>query len=184
MLNTKLKDRTLWFDGDTSVEPEAVEQTIEKGLDTSRLFVTTLTPAIKQFNSLVSNDKKLLVKDSVGDFDFSWNIPEQFLTLNVEKFVQDKLFGELSRNGWLENVIAATYAKRTVRELNLYKSMGLYDVLRTIIYIINTLESKNIVWGVGRGSSVHSYVLYLIGVHDVDSVMYNLDIEDFLRHEG
>jgi DNA polymerase III alpha subunit len=54
-------------------------------------------------------------------------------------------------------------------------------ILRAITYVINTLQDKNIVWGVGRGSSVSSYVLYILGVHDVDSVKYNLDIADFLR---
>jgi DNA polymerase III alpha subunit len=37
------------------------------------------------------------------------------------------------------------------------------------------------VWGVGRGSSVASYVLFLIGVHRIDSMKYNLDYKEFLR---
>jgi DNA polymerase III alpha subunit len=43
------------------------------------------------------------------------------------------------------------------------------------------MRKENIVWGVGRGSSVASYVLYLIGVHKIDSLYYNLDVEEFLR---
>ena len=35
--------------------------------------------------------------------------------------------------------------------------------------------------GVGRGSSVASYILYLIGVHRIDSIKYNLDWKEFLR---
>jgi DNA polymerase III alpha subunit len=49
------------------------------------------------------------------------------------------------------------------------------------IYIIDPLRKNNSVWGVGRGSSVASYVLYLIGVHKIDSLFFDLDIEDFLR---
>ena len=48
-------------------------------------------------------------------------------------------------------------------------------------YIIDTLRENNIVWGVGRGSSVSSYMLYLIGVHKVDSIKYNLNINEFIR---
>lgn len=70
---------------------------------------------------------------------------------------------------------------RLVQELTRYMEFGLIDVLRAIIWTINTLSSNNIVWGVGRGSSVSSYVLYVIGVHDVDSYMYDLDVDDFLR---
>jgi DNA polymerase III alpha subunit len=43
------------------------------------------------------------------------------------------------------------------------------------------MRKHNIVWGVGRGSSVASYVLYLIGVHKINSMYYDLDIEEFLR---
>jgi DNA polymerase III alpha subunit len=43
------------------------------------------------------------------------------------------------------------------------------------------MRSNNIVWGVGRGSSVASYVLYLLGVHKVDSIKYGLDIREFLK---
>jgi DNA polymerase III alpha subunit len=50
-----------------------------------------------------------------------------------------------------------------------------------LIYIIDTMRKNNIVWGVGRGSSVASYILYLLGVHKVDSVKYNLHIEEFLK---
>ena len=38
-----------------------------------------------------------------------------------------------------------------------------------------------VIWGVGRGSSVASYVLYKLGVHRVDSMYYDLDPQEFLR---
>jgi len=37
------------------------------------------------------------------------------------------------------------------------------------------------IWGVGRGSSVASYVLYLLDVHRIDSMFYDLDPSEFLR---
>ena len=55
---------------------------------------------------------------------------------------------------------------------------NLFPVLKVLIYIIDTMRKNNLVWGIGRGSSVASYVLYLIGVHKVDS-KYNLDIKEF-----
>jgi DNA polymerase III alpha subunit len=48
-------------------------------------------------------------------------------------------------------------------------------------YLVDTLRENKILWGVGRGSSVASYVLYLIGVHKIDSLKYNLDIAEFLK---
>jgi DNA polymerase III alpha subunit len=70
---------------------------------------------------------------------------------------------------------------RVSQELELYIKHGMYDVLHVMKYIVDTLRENNIVWGVGRGSSVSSYVLYLIGVHKIDSIKYKLPIEEFFK---
>jgi len=54
-------------------------------------------------------------------------------------------------------------------------------VLQFLIYLVDTARNNNVVLGVGRGSSVASFALYLIGVHKIDSIKYDLDVEDFLR---
>jgi DNA polymerase III alpha subunit len=54
-------------------------------------------------------------------------------------------------------------------------------LLKYIKYLVDTMREHKIVWGVGRGSSVASYALYLIGVHKIDSVKYGLDINEFLK---
>jgi DNA polymerase III alpha subunit len=58
---------------------------------------------------------------------------------------------------------------------------NLFQLLQYLKYLVDTMRKHNIVWGVGRGSSVASYVLYLIGVHKINSMYYDLDIEEFLR---
>ena len=70
---------------------------------------------------------------------------------------------------------------RVSQELELYIRHGMYDILHVMKFIVDTLRENNIVWGVGRGSSVASYVLYLIGVHKVDSIKYKLPIEEFFK---
>jgi len=54
-------------------------------------------------------------------------------------------------------------------------------LLKWMKYFVDTCRTNRVVWGVGRGSSVASYVLYLIGVHRIDSMKYNLDWQEFLR---
>ena len=66
-------------------------------------------------------------------------------------------------------------------ELAEFKARNLFPILQLLIYIIDTMRKNNLVWGVGRGSSVASYILYLLGVHKVDSVKYNLNIKEFLK---
>jgi DNA polymerase III alpha subunit len=71
--------------------------------------------------------------------------------------------------------------KRVEEELTLFAQYNLIELLCYLKYLVDTMRSNNIIWGVGRGSSVASYVLYLLGVHKVDSIKYGLDIREFLK---
>lgn len=197
---TELIDRTLWFDGDSTVAADRVEELISTGMPVEGLFVEQLTADIKRYNKLVKGDEKITIKKGVNPLDFSWNIPEEFKKLDVREHVcgtsdfqlDGKLLEEFIKQGWVvmdgqTRLVSDGETQRRQRvwdELDLYERLGLTDVLRTLIYVINTLQAHNVVWGVGRGSSVASYVLYLIGVHDIDSVEHDLDITDFLRDES
>jgi DNA polymerase III alpha subunit len=70
---------------------------------------------------------------------------------------------------------------RVDEELLLFIQHGMFDLLFYLKYLVDTMRENKIVWGVGRGSSVASYVLYLIGVHRIDSIKYDLDIKEFLK---
>lgn len=73
------------------------------------------------------------------------------------------------------------YVQRLADELSEFVAREWLDLLRWLKYFVDTCRENNIVWGVGRGSSVSSYVLYLIGVHKIDPVKYDLDWKEFLR---
>lgn len=173
---TDLRDRILWFDGDFSVSPEKLPSLLLQGIDKNHIFVTDITPEIQKYNRL--SEKTFSVKQTLKPFDFSWNIPKAYKDLDVEKFVLNILQKEIK---FLDKKQQEQRIQRTKHELELYKKNNLFDVLRAMIYIVDVFEQENIIWGVGRGSSVCSYVLYLIGVHDIDSVEYNLDISDFFK---
>lgn len=96
-------------------------------------------------------------------------IPAPWCDLDVEQYVIDRCPDQHEAQ------------VRVAHELSEYSARNLYDVLRLMIYIVDTLRKHGVVWGVGRGSSVASYVLYLIGVHRIDSMKYNLDVTEFLR---
>ena len=83
--------------------------------------------------------------------------------------------------GFLVNQCPIQHYQRLLDELAAYKARNMLDLLRWLKYFVDTCRTNNIVWGVGRGSSVASYILYLIGVHKIDSVKYNLDWQEFLR---
>ena len=68
-------------------------------------------------------------------------------------------------------------------ELQLFIQHGMFDLLFYLKYLVDTMRENNIVWGVGRGSSVASFVLYLLGVHKIHSLDYELDIKEFLKEK-
>jgi DNA polymerase III alpha subunit len=98
----------------------------------------------------------------------NWHMPEEYKTLDIAKHVLGlcQTEAELQRCG---------------NELLLYQEKNLFDLLRYLKYLVDIMTTNCVIWGVGRGSSVSSYVLYLLGVHRIDSMYYNLDIEEFLR---
>lgn len=71
--------------------------------------------------------------------------------------------------------------QRCGQELLLYQERNLFDLLRYLKYLVDVMQNNSVIWGVGRGSSVASYVLYKLGVHRIDSLYYDLDPEEFLR---
>jgi DNA polymerase III alpha subunit len=176
--NTELDDRTLWYDGDTTVSGDRIVELAAKYALARSIWVDEVTPEIQQYNAIVSEEERLHVKEMCNSLNFDWNIPEEFKQLDVVQYIFQLVQAKTA--GYDEDQIDIRLL-RTNEELKHYNRLGLFDVLRTLIYIINKLEEEQVVWGVGRGSSVSSYVLYLIGIHDVDSVQYELDINDFLR---
>ena len=70
---------------------------------------------------------------------------------------------------------------RTQYELAIFRKKGLEKLLRYLLYLIHTCRKHGIVWGVGRGSSVASYVLFLVGVHKIDSIKYNIEFKEFIK---
>ena len=95
-------------------------------------------------------------------------MPPEYKTFDVKEYC----IGRCATTEQIERVKA---------EMTAYEERGMIPLLQWIKHFVDTCTENNIVWGVGRGSSVASFVLFLLGVHQVDSVKYNLDWQEFLR---
>lgn len=119
-------------------------------------------------------DTKIYVnpKLSIEDFDnhnqHMWHFPDEYKNMDIAKYIleQCKDESELQRAG---------------KELLLFQEKDMFMLLKYLKYLVDTMRENNIVWGVGRGSSVASFVLFLLGVHKINSLYYDLDIEEFLK---
>ena len=124
---------------------------------------------VKQYNQF-ADELDLICLSDQSNWSQDFIIPPHYKELDVE--------------GFLTSIVEDAEPGRQQRveqELALFRARNLFPVLQTLIYIVDTMRKHDIVWGVGRGSSVASYCLYLIGVHRIDSYKYNLDIHEFLK---
>lgn len=98
----------------------------------------------------------------------TWHMPTQYQDLDIAEYTLSlcKTDAELQRVG---------------EELLLFQERDLFNLLRYLKYLVDVMTENHVIWGVGRGSSVASYVLYLLGVHRINSMYYDLDPREFLR---
>jgi DNA polymerase III alpha subunit len=110
--------------------------------------------------------------DSINEFDErfqrKWHMPDDYKQLDIAAYV----LGLCKEDYELQ---------RVAEELLLYQERDLFDLLRYLKYLVDTLRKNNLVWGVGRGSSVASYVLFLLGIHKINSIYYELSVDEFLK---
>lgn len=110
---------------------------------------------------------------SLNDYDSvcqqHWFMPEEYKTLDIEAWI------------WQQTPPWDPQHTRVTEELTAFKERNMLDLLRWLKYFVDNCSKQNVLWGIGRGSSVASYILFLLGVHSVDSIKYNLDWREFLR---
>lgn len=155
--------------------------------DLCDLFLRDPTRSIKQVytEKLISFDNLFLTIEnlpklieynnpelSLEEFDklnqSNWQMPKEYLEMDIAKFVLDQCTSEAE-------------LQRAGEELLMFHERNMFVLLQYLKYLVDTMRKHNIVWGVGRGSSVASFVLFLIGVHRINSLYYDLSIDEFLK---
>lgn len=121
-------------------------------------------PFLFDWHEEANVDEESFIQANLSD----WNLPAEYQDFDLENYL-------------LSKCKAPAQVARVQHELEEFRKRDMIGVLTWLKYFIDTLRANNKVWGVGRGSSVSSYVLYLLDVHRVDSLKYELDIKEFLK---
>jgi hypothetical protein len=160
----------VWFAGCDAPE------LLLRGFDISALLFQP-SPEIDEYNAWCERfdkaDYQLTAPPALVGADqqgrvAEWRIAAPYHELDVRAVVLSRCTSECER-------------QRVNDEMDQFEKRNLLPVLRLMFMLVDHFRANNIVWGVGRGSSVASYVLFLIGVHKIDSLAYDLDITEFLR---
>lgn len=166
--------------GRTIVDPTVLDELILKGVDLSALLVDD-SPVVQQYNEWCKSFDKLdcLIQtpnipdqspeDEHAERASNWFISSDIQQINVRKFLLEEMCkDDICRD-------------RVNLEMDLFEERDLIPLLQLMMFLVDHFRANKIVWGVGRGSSVASYVLFLIGVHKIDPIKYGLDVHDFLK---
>jgi DNA polymerase III alpha subunit len=166
--------------GAVFVEPDELFEHLYSGKIKSLKNLYLDKTTVVQFNQALDLNRDNLVplqewqqpQEDVAFFDeanqCTWFMPEEYQKFPIHQWLIDQCNTEEER-------------ARVDEELLLFIQYDMFDLLFYLKYLVDTMRENKIVWGVGRGSSVASYVLFLIGVHKINSIKYKLDINEFLK---
>ena len=158
-------------------EKEVVEVLYNNpNVDLTKVNITEVQKFNEAVESLYIDTEKLAqytepnvsVEEFDNQYQQNWHIPQQYKDLDIAKYLLDLCSNDAE-------------LQRVGHELLEYQKIDFFDALRFLKYFVDTMRENNVVWGVGRGSSVASHVLYLLGVHKIDSLKYNLDPDEFFK---
>lgn len=173
-----LEDRTLWFDG---VSSYSSNQLVEAMYNDPKLldhcFITSTNSEIRQYEK--ESDQTLPIKQSIDELPTTLRdaIDHDF---DLVEYINDKFLLSLPDN-LSEDEVMKRY-NRIEYELMCFMKIDKLEYLFTVIHIVNKMKQTNTCWN-SRGSSSACYLLYVLGVHFIDSYHYNLDPKEFFKVE-
>lgn len=166
--------------GNVLFDADGLVDHLMRGRDISGDLTAIASEGVVKFNALckeldhpqdavkIYTPPQISVEDSDTAHQNIWFTPEPYANLDVKEWLLEKCQTE-------EQVL------RILDEWQLFEEREMIPVLRCLVYLVDSFRERGIVWGVGRGSSVASYALYLIGVHKVNSLEFDLDVREFLK---
>lgn len=114
------------------------------------------------------------VEDKILD-DLQMSLPK--FSNNSYKLIKEKVSKRLREL----HKYNEKYITRCKEELKVIKHHGFEDYFLIVADYVNWAKEQGIVVGPGRGSVCNCEIAYLLGITEVDSLLFNLDFRRFLR---
>ena len=170
-----LGNRQILEDGTVICSESAAVDILYQGKDLTGVVIDSevITSQFNKANEFLDQGFEQLINSNQGiygncDWFSAWLTPKTWSEIDVKEYCLDRCTTVEQRD-------------RVCFEMELFVEHNMIPVLKHLIWTVAYFREHNIVWGVGRGSAVSSYVLYLIGIIRIDPMRYNLDVREFLR---
>lgn len=169
-----LGDRIIDDDGNVVYFLNSLIELLYKGESPSELLFPENDVDVKLFNQNAyenfDEESYSLPKSlkTIEERKHKWFYPDFYDTIDLKEY-----FLALCKNDIEKN--------RALEELDMFMERDMEKFLRFCIYFSNMINENNWVIGVGRGSSCACFLLYLLKIHLVNPIQYNLNIKEFLK---
>ena len=165
----QLENRILLNDGTSLVDDEYALQAIMKtGAFPKHLKISDSEDA-RSYNYIYNTDVIFHGEPDVPDPEY------------IKKFDFDDLVKFLADNP-RDDTPNEKHIERLFMELDYFIRSENEQFLGTVKNLIEQLDQDHVVHG-GRGSSCASYVLYLLNVHPVNPILYDIDFREFSKEK-
>lgn len=104
---------------------------------------------------------------------FAWITPPPYVTMDIADRCMTMMLDR--------SLDTPTYMDRLVDEIALMYARDMEPFVRCVVWITDMMRKKDIVWGLGRGSSCASLILFVLGINKVDPVRYDIPKEEFYK---
>lgn len=98
----------------------------------------------------------------------TWFTPQDYQDIDLDQYVLSRCKNDQQK-------------QRAQQELTIINDLNVGHIFKHLIYLVNLWRSRNLVWGIGRGSSVSCFVLYVIGLNKINPLDYDLDYKEFFK---
>lgn len=165
----ELKDRWLTKSGVSLLShEEAARRIIEYG---------QLPPHFKVDDTRESRQFQMVYGEDITFNEFSDELDYPSTTHTEEEYEQ--VVGILESSPRWES----SFFQRVGNEMDFFERTNNIKFLLALHEMICKFKEDNVVWGVGRGSSVASLVLYLLEVHDINPLIYGIPFYELSKEK-
>lgn len=156
---------------------DAAIEVLMSGRDLTALYVEA-SPELLRFNEVCARFDK--PEEMISPATTPDQSPEAYHAERSQQWLSP-IEHESLWDGLLAKCQTAEERRRFVLELEEFNKRGMLPVLAQLHGMIQRLDEAGVVRGVGRGSSVASFILFLMDVHFINPMLYDLDVSEFLK---
>ena len=175
----ELAERALRYDGVSIISPAQVARHLLMGVPPAMLRLVEHDADTERFNEEADEPLALAGPEPVK-LKFGWKLSAEYAHLNIEEYFISRGVDHILKAGYTADQQVEAM-QRISNELTQVHQRGMVEFVRTVIYVLDTFRQHNVLWGVGRGSSCASYLLFLAGLHVVDCIKYDVPMAEFFH---